>query len=169
MIKKIVMLLTLLILFLPFSVFAHPGRTDGAGGHYDNSAGEYHYHHGYSAHQHNNGECPYDYEYPSNHTAYKSDNETEIDWDKLLDKAKEKDAETYEKLKEDAQQRASTSSDKEKTQTTTYKTLKRKIKVFIEYTEKHLWIFIIIYFILCILFSYIKEKINSRNKSDSKT
>lgn len=168
--KKMLLSFTLLLLILmPITVFAHPGGTDESGGHYKRSTGEYHYHHGYSAHQHENGECPYDYEYPSSHSANKSDKETEIDWDKLLDKAKEKDAETYEKLKEDAQQRASTSSDKENTQTTTYKTLKRKIKVFIEYTEKHLWIFIIIYFILCILFSYIKEKINSRKKSDSKT
>jgi hypothetical protein len=39
--------------------FAHPGGTDGSGGHYDSSAGEYHYHHGYPAHQHEDGECPY--------------------------------------------------------------------------------------------------------------
>lgn len=41
--------------------FAHPGGTDSGGGHYDSSAGEYHYHHGYSAHQHEDGICPYDY------------------------------------------------------------------------------------------------------------
>ena len=40
----------------------HSGGTDGDGGHYDHSAGEYHYHHGYPAHQHPNGECPYDEE-----------------------------------------------------------------------------------------------------------
>ena len=33
-------------------VFAHPGRTDSKGGHTNHSTGEYHYHHGYSAHQH---------------------------------------------------------------------------------------------------------------------
>lgn len=37
----------------------HSGGTDGNGGHYDHSTGEYHYHHGYPAHQHPNGECPY--------------------------------------------------------------------------------------------------------------
>ncbi len=42
-------------------VFAHPGKTDSAGGHYDRSSGEYHYHHGYPAHQHDNGTCPYDF------------------------------------------------------------------------------------------------------------
>ena len=43
-------------------VFAHPGRTDSNGGHYDRSTGEYHYHHGYPAHQHTGGICPYDYD-----------------------------------------------------------------------------------------------------------
>ena len=44
---------------------AHPGRTDGNGGHTDRSTGEYHYHHGYPAHQHydidGDGviDCPY--------------------------------------------------------------------------------------------------------------
>ncbi|MED9905239.1 MAG: YHYH domain-containing protein [Lachnospiraceae bacterium] len=42
-------------------VYAHPGMTDSSGGHYDRSTGEYHYHHGEPAHQHTNGECPYDF------------------------------------------------------------------------------------------------------------
>ena len=42
---------------------AHSGKTDASGGHWDNSTGEYHYHHGYPAHQHTNGICPYDPEY----------------------------------------------------------------------------------------------------------
>ncbi len=41
---------------------AHSGKTDANGGHWDNSTGEYHYHHGYPAHQHTNGICPYDYD-----------------------------------------------------------------------------------------------------------
>lgn len=55
----------LLLAFLAFSIllalpaYAHSGRTDGAGGHYDRFSGEYHYHHGYPAHQHPNGVCPY--------------------------------------------------------------------------------------------------------------
>lgn len=40
--------------------FAHSGGTDSKGGHYNHDTGEYHYHHGYSAHQHANGECPKD-------------------------------------------------------------------------------------------------------------
>ena len=55
------------VLCLIFAVFLsiitlHPGRTDENGGHYDRSTGEYHYHHGYPAHQHENGICPYDNE-----------------------------------------------------------------------------------------------------------
>ena len=46
------------ILFLiPSS--AHSGMTDANGGHYER--GEYHYHHGYPAHQHVDVECPYDF------------------------------------------------------------------------------------------------------------
>lgn len=43
----------------------HSGKTDFYGGHYNHSTGEYHYHHGYSAHDHYdiNGDgivdCPY--------------------------------------------------------------------------------------------------------------
>lgn len=44
--------------------FAHSGRTDSNGGHKDKNnvsgLGSYHYHHGYSAHLHTNGVCPYD-------------------------------------------------------------------------------------------------------------
>ena len=41
-----------LLLVLPITANAHPGRTDEQGGHTDHSTGEYHYHHGQSAHQH---------------------------------------------------------------------------------------------------------------------
>lgn len=39
--------------------FAHSGRTDSQGGHYDRSTGDYHYHHGHPAHDHPDGVCPY--------------------------------------------------------------------------------------------------------------
>lgn len=57
--KKIVLLFVLFISIISIS-FAHSGRTDSSGGHYNRSTGEYHYHHGYSAHQHQNGICPYE-------------------------------------------------------------------------------------------------------------
>lgn len=59
--KKILLTLTLLICVSSSLIaFAHSGRTDGSGGH--NSSSGYHYHHGYSAHQHVNGVCPYDFD-----------------------------------------------------------------------------------------------------------
>lgn len=66
--KKVTLLFVLIILCLSSCVtaIAHPGNTDGNGGHYDNSTGEYHYHHGYPAHQHDDmdgdgiPDCPYD-------------------------------------------------------------------------------------------------------------
>lgn len=59
--KKILIffLLFLLIFSLSILVYAHSGGTDGSGGHYDHSTGDYHYHHGYPAHNHPNGKCPY--------------------------------------------------------------------------------------------------------------
>lgn len=60
--RKFVPLFLLLLLCFPAVSAAHPGRTDADGGHYDRSTGEYHYHHGYPAHQHTDGICPYDYD-----------------------------------------------------------------------------------------------------------
>ena len=58
--KKLLVLLIVLLSITP--AYAHPGATDYKGGHTDRSIGEYHYHHGYSAHQHNDGLCPYDFD-----------------------------------------------------------------------------------------------------------
>ncbi len=57
--KVFFILIAIISLISNFSI-AHKGRTDTDGGHYDNSTGEYHYHHGYSEHQHPNGICPYE-------------------------------------------------------------------------------------------------------------
>ena len=62
------MLFLFLALSLSFSTlaFAHGGRTDEYGGHHDynnvSGLGSYHYHHGYEAHLHPNGVCPYEAE-----------------------------------------------------------------------------------------------------------
>ncbi len=48
------------VLLIPSVAVAHPGRTDSNGGHYNRSTGEYHYHHGYPAHDHPGGVCPYE-------------------------------------------------------------------------------------------------------------
>ena len=60
--RKFILFFLLLLLCFPIASLAHPGRTDANGGHYDRSTGEYHYHHGYPAHQHTDGICPYDYD-----------------------------------------------------------------------------------------------------------
>lgn len=59
--KYILALVTvvLLLTIMPILAFAHSGKTDSNGGHTDHSTGEYHYHHGYPAHQHPGGKCPY--------------------------------------------------------------------------------------------------------------
>lgn len=65
-IKSYIILTFSLIFILVFPLsysLAHSGRTDSNGGHRDNKnvsgLGYYHYHHGYPAHLHTNGVCPY--------------------------------------------------------------------------------------------------------------
>lgn len=60
--KPIVVLFMVAVLLICAPSAAHPGSTDEDGGHRDSSTGEYHYHHGYPAHQHENGVCPYEYD-----------------------------------------------------------------------------------------------------------
>lgn len=60
--KPILWVIIIIVLLLCASSAAHPGRTDEDGGHRDSGTGEYHYHHGYPAHQHENGVCPYNYD-----------------------------------------------------------------------------------------------------------
>ena len=55
---SVVIIFIVLLINIPI-VYGHSGRTDANGGHYNRSTGEYHYHHGYPAHQHYNGVCPY--------------------------------------------------------------------------------------------------------------
>lgn len=74
--KKVLLVILILatLISLVICVNAHPGRTDGAGGHTNRSTGEYHYHHGYSEHSHydmdGDGEvdCPYDFKDKTNHS-----------------------------------------------------------------------------------------------------
>ena len=56
---KTVAIAIIVTTILSVTTFAHPGNTDGNGGHYSRSSGEYHYHHGYPEHQHEDGMCPY--------------------------------------------------------------------------------------------------------------
>lgn len=55
------------------AVNAHSGKTDSDGGHTDHDTGEYHYHHGYPAHDHydidgdGDTDCPYEFDDRTNH------------------------------------------------------------------------------------------------------
>lgn len=59
--------LIVLVSLLVSPAYAHPGRTDGQGGHLNHSTGEYHYHHGMSAHDHYDmdgdgiADCPFNF------------------------------------------------------------------------------------------------------------
>ena len=85
--KKLFALILCVVVALsvPVAVFAHPGRTDEYGGHYDWKTGEYHYHHGYPAHQHIDGYCPYDYDDQTDHSnhggGYSYDYDYDYDYD----------------------------------------------------------------------------------------
>lgn len=56
-----VLLCVLMCIVFVICAYAHPGRTDSNGGHHVKGGG-YHYHHGYPAHQHDDGICPYNYD-----------------------------------------------------------------------------------------------------------
>ena len=58
----------IICLFLNLCFSAHSGKTDSSGGHINKSTGEYHYHHGYPAHKHTNGNCPYDFDDKTDHS-----------------------------------------------------------------------------------------------------
>jgi hypothetical protein len=66
--RKILAILTALLMLVPCAALAHSGRTDSNGGHTDHSTGEYHYHHGYPAHDHydidgdGRKDCPYNFD-----------------------------------------------------------------------------------------------------------
>lgn len=62
--RQLFLLSFICVTFHTNTIFAHSGRTDVQGGHHDyknvSGLGDYHYHHGYSAHLHTNGICPYE-------------------------------------------------------------------------------------------------------------
>lgn len=84
--KKVIavsFLIFIFISFLPLFFEAHSGKTDFKGGHFDNNTGEYHYHHGYPAHKHTNGNCPYDFNdktEPSDKKKSESSKKDSDDW-----------------------------------------------------------------------------------------
>lgn len=80
-VKKICIATLILACFLLSAtlISAHPGRTDEDGGHYVDGTSEYHYHHGYPAHDHydmdgdGDKDCPYNFD---DKTGWNSGNST---------------------------------------------------------------------------------------------
>mgnify|MGYP004563672671 FL=1 len=102
----VIILSLCLIHLLPVISYAHSGRTDADGGHYNSDTGEYHYHHGYPAHQHTDGVCPYNFKDKTNHSSSgssgssgKSSNSTQTTIDDS--ERKKENAERLAKLKEE--------------------------------------------------------------------
>ena len=68
-----VLLLCIILFLLPIHAFTHAGHTGVDGGHIDSETGEYHYHHGYPAHDHEDidgdgiVDCPYDFDDKTDH------------------------------------------------------------------------------------------------------
>lgn len=89
-----------LIFLLTMTVIAHPGRTDGSGGHYDSETGEYHYHHGYRAHRHTDldgdgvPDCPYNFDDKTGESSGSSSSTPRISQETRADSA-EKISRTY--------------------------------------------------------------------------
>lgn len=75
--KKYIALLLIILFAIPAVSFGHSGKTDANGGH--NSDTGYHYHHGYPPHQHENGQCPYDFD---DKTGWNSGSSTNINTNK---------------------------------------------------------------------------------------
>ena len=73
----------------------HKGRTDANGGHYDHSTGEYHYHHGYPAHDHYDMDgdgkidCPYEFKDKTNHSSNSNNNNNDTANTEATNTAKE--------------------------------------------------------------------------------
>ena len=81
--------IVLLVPLLSSVAYAHPGKTDGNGGHYDRDSDEYHYHHGYPAHSHTSGECPYNFDDKTGHNS-NSSNTNDSNNNKTIKNTKDK-------------------------------------------------------------------------------
>lgn len=72
------LIIALLLFTLSIETSAHTGGTDSEGGHYNRSTGEYHYHHGFPAHQHEDGLCPYSSEKDETETSESNNRDISI-------------------------------------------------------------------------------------------
>lgn len=80
--KRLVLIIFIVFLILCTTIvpFAHSGGTDGKGGHTNQTTGDYHYHHGYPAHDHPNGVCPYATQCSSGSNSGGSDSDSKLMW-----------------------------------------------------------------------------------------
>lgn len=112
----------LLLFSLSFSTlaFAHGGRTDSDGGHHDynnvSGLGSYHYHHGYEAHLHPDGICPYEAEAAPAESAEPivTDTQTDTQTDEIEEKFNsllEEDTTTEEPIEEPIEEYHTESND----------------------------------------------------------
>ena len=107
--KRILFLFLALSLSFSTLAFAHGGRTDEYGGHHDynnvSGLGSYHYHHGYEAHLHPDGICPYEAEAAPAESAEPivTDTQTDTQTDEIEEKFNsllEEDTTTEEPIEE---------------------------------------------------------------------
>lgn len=83
------LLAAILAALLVTASYAHPGRTDARGGHYNRATGAYHYHHGYPAHQHYNGQCPYAFDDRTGHNSGTASGSSSYDEPSVLPQLKD--------------------------------------------------------------------------------
>ncbi len=153
--KRLLSIIFAIICIFSFALlcFAHSGRTDANGGHFDHSTGEYHYHNSNSINETITETCGYDYEYYKEKAKKKDEEEYQklvedyekrqelldntttensgIDWEYHRQKAIEKGEEEYQKLVEDNKKRQElfNNSTNDSDETTSYKS-------FAEYTNE---------------------------------
>lgn len=118
--KRVLFLFLALSLSFSTLAFAHGGRTDEYGGHHDynnvSGLGSYHYHHGYEAHLHPDGICPYEAEAAPAESAEPivTDTETDTETDEIEEKFNsllEEDTTTEEPIEEPIEEYHTESND----------------------------------------------------------
>ncbi len=114
--KRILFLFLALSLSFSTLAFAHGGRTDEYGGHHDynnvSGLGSYHYHHGYEAHLHPNGICPYEAEAAPAESAEPIITDTETDEiEEKFNSLLEEDTTTEEPIEEPIEEYHTESND----------------------------------------------------------
>lgn len=114
--KRVLFLFLALSLSFSTLAFAHGGRTDEYGGHHDynnvSGLGSYHYHHGYEAHLHPDGICPYEAEAAPAESAEPIVTDTETDEiEEKFNSLLEEDTTTEEPIEEPIEEYHTESND----------------------------------------------------------